>query len=75
MDMSLRGIGIADATGVIRFTNSICENIYGLKAADIIGHHFREFYADSGELEQMLAQARTHGRVDKYTIMARPSEG
>ena len=75
VDMSLRGIGIADATGVIRFANSVCQNIYGLKAADIIGHHFREFYADSGELNQMLAQARTHGRVDNYTIMARHSGG
>ncbi len=75
MDMSLRGIGIADPTGVIRFANSVCQNIYGLKAADIIGHHFREFYADSGELNQMLAQARTQGRVDNYPIMARHSSG
>ena len=75
MDMSLRGIGIADPAGIIRFANSVCQNIYGLKAKDIIGHHFREFYADSGELNQMLAQARTQGRVDNYPTMARHSSG
>ena len=48
MEMCLRGIGIADPTGVIRFANSVCQNIYGLKAEDIVGHHFREFYADPG---------------------------
>lgn len=75
IDMSLRGIGIADPTGVIRFANSICQNIYGLKAEDIVGHHFREFYADPEALNQMLAQARTQGRVDNFPIMARHSSG
>ena len=59
MGMCLRGIGIADPAGIIRFANSICQNIYGLKAEDCLGHHFREFYADRGALNQMLAQART----------------
>ena len=75
MDMSLRGIGIADATGIIRYANSVCQNIYGLKAEEIVGHHFREFYADPETLNQMLAQARTQGRVDNFPIMARHSGG
>ena len=75
MDMSLRGIGIADPTGVIRYANSVCQNIYGLKAEEIVGRHFREFYADPEALNQMLAQARTQGRVDNYPIMARHSSG
>jgi PAS domain S-box-containing protein len=75
LDMCLRGVGIADPTGIIRFANPVCQNIYGLKAEDIVGHHFREFYADPEALNQMLAQARTHGRVDNYPIMARHSSG
>jgi PAS domain S-box-containing protein len=75
IDMSLRGIGIADPNGVIRYVNSVCQNIYGLQDKDILGHNFREFYADSGELNRMLAQARIQGRVDNYPIMARHSSG
>ena len=75
VDMSLRGVGIADPSGVIRYTNSVCHNIYGLKASEIVGHHFKEFYFDSEALNQMLAQARTQGRVDNYPIQARHSSG
>lgn len=75
LDMGLRGIGIADANGIIRYANSVCQNIYGVQAKEIIGHHFREFYADSEALNRMLVQARTQGRVDNYPIMARHSRG
>jgi PAS domain S-box-containing protein len=75
IDMSLRGIGLADATGVIRYVNAVCQNIYGLPPQDIIGHHFREFYADSEALNRMLAQARIQGRVDGFPIMARQRGG
>ena len=44
--MSLRGVGIADRNGIIRYTNSVCQNIYGLKSEEIVGRHFRELYAD-----------------------------
>ncbi len=74
-ELSLHGIGIADREGIIRYTNQVCENIYGLKSAEIIGRHFREFYADAKTLNEMLAQARTNGRVDNFPIMARQSDG
>ena len=47
--MSLRCVGIADRDGIIRFASSVCQNIYGLKPEEIVGRHFREFYADSGD--------------------------
>ncbi|MCL4502709.1 MAG: ATP-binding protein [Deltaproteobacteria bacterium] len=74
-ELSLHGIGIADRDGVIRYTNKVCQNIYGLKSEEIIGRHFREFYADPKTLNSMLAQARTYGRVDNYPIMARHRDG
>ena len=74
-ELSLHGIGIADHAGVIRYTNKVCQNIYGLKSEEIIGSHFREFYADSKTLNELLAQARTHGRVDNFPILARHSDG
>ncbi len=75
MSMSLRGIGISDNTGVIRFANPVCKNIYGFPAEEIVGRHFREFYADSEAVNQMLALARAQDRVDKYAIMARHKSG
>ncbi len=75
LDMSLRGIGITDHTGIIRLANSVCQNIYGLKAADIVGRHFRQFYADPAELNQMLAQLRAAGRVDNYPVSGRHKDG
>ncbi len=74
-ELSLHGVGIADRDGIIRYTNQVCQNIYGLKSEEIIGRHFREFYADSETLNEMLAQARTYGRVDNFPIMARYSDG
>ncbi len=74
-ELSLHGIGITDRDGVIRYTNQVCQNIYGLKRAEIIGRHFSEFYADPKTLKEMLAQARTYGRVDNFPIMARHSDG
>ena len=41
-ELSLHGVGITDRDGVIRYTNQVCQNIYGLKSAEIIGRHFRE---------------------------------
>lgn len=74
-ELSLHGIGIADRDGVIRYTNQVCQNLFGLKSAEIIGRYFREFYADPKTLNEMLAQARTYGRVDNFPIMARHRDG
>jgi PAS domain S-box-containing protein len=74
-DLSLRCVGIADQTGIIRYTNSVCQNIYGLKPEEILGRHFRELYANPEDLNKMVAQARVQGRVDNYPIQARHSSG
>lgn len=74
-ELSLHGVGIADQAGIMRYTNSICQNIYGLKSEEIVGHHFREFYADPKALNSMLAQVRIQGRVDSFPIMARHRDG
>ena len=74
-ELSLHGVGITDRDGIIRYTNKVCQNIYGLKSEEIIGRHFREFYADPKTMDKMLAQARTYGRVDNFPILARHSDG
>jgi PAS domain S-box-containing protein len=75
IDQSLRGVGIADPQGIIRYANSVCQSIFGLDAQEIVGRHFREFYADQEAVSQMLAQTRAQGRVENYPILALHSSG
>jgi PAS domain S-box-containing protein len=73
--LSLRCVGITDHLGIIRFTNPGCRLIYGWEPQEMVGHHFREFYDDAAELEKMLFEARSKGRVENWPIMARNREG
>jgi PAS domain S-box-containing protein len=71
IDMSRRCVGLVDHTGIIRYANAVCRSLYGLERAEIVGRHFRELYADLGDLNRMLSRARLQGRVDNYPILAR----
>ena len=73
--LSLRCVGITDGEGIIRFINPVCHLIYGWEPQEIIGRHFREFYTDAADLEKMLFEARTKGRVENWPIMARNRHG
>jgi PAS domain S-box-containing protein len=75
VNQSLRCIAIADQEGVIRYAGPVCQNIYGLTPPEIVGRHFREFYADSGSLDRMLVRSRLEGRVDRWPILARRRDG
>jgi PAS domain S-box-containing protein len=72
---SLRGVGIVDPQGVIRYANAACRTIYGWEAEELVGRHFRELYADPQALNRMLARARLTGRVDRWPISARTRGG
>lgn len=74
-NLSLRGVGVTDHTGIIRFTNPGCTLIFGQEPREIMGRHFREFYADSRALDKMLAECRAKGRVENWPIMARNRQG
>ena len=75
VEESLTGVGIADPQGIIRYANPACRSIYGWEAEEMVGRHFREFYADPRDLDRMLAQARLQGRVDRWPIDARTRGG
>lgn len=75
MGLSLRCVGITDDQGIIRYSSSVCQNIYGVKPEEIVGRHFRELYDDPQALNEMLAQARSQGRIDNFPIMARDNQG
>lgn len=70
-NLSLRCVGITDRTGIIRFTNPVCVQIYDLEPQEIIGRHYRELYAQPPDLERMLAEIRTKGRVENWPIKVR----
>lgn len=74
-NLSLRCVAVTDKSGVIRFANPACTLIYGLEPREIVGRHFREFYADPGALDRMLAECRAKGRVENWPIMARDRQG
>jgi PAS domain S-box-containing protein len=75
LDMNLRGVGLVDERGVVRYANPVCQNIYGVNPDEIVGRHFREFYADPQSLNRMLAELRKHGRVDRWPTEARQADG
>jgi PAS domain S-box-containing protein len=74
-NLSLRGVGVTDHLGIVRFVNPACTLIYGLEPREIIGRHFREFYADTEALDRMLAECRAKGRVENWPIIARNRQG
>ncbi|MHB8066642.1 MAG: hybrid sensor histidine kinase/response regulator [Desulfobaccales bacterium] len=69
--LALRCVGITDRSGIIRFTNPACRQIYDLEPQEIIGRHFRELYAHPPALEKMLAEIRAKGRVENWPIKVR----
>jgi PAS domain S-box-containing protein len=73
--LSLRCVGITDHQGIIRFVNPGCRLIYGCEPQEMVGRHFREFYTEAADLEKMLLEARTNGRVMNWPIKARSREG
>jgi PAS domain S-box-containing protein len=75
LNLSLRGVGIVDERGVVRYANPACRNIYGRSPEEIVGRHFRELYADPQDLNRMLAELRKHGRVDQWPTQARRGDG
>jgi PAS domain S-box-containing protein len=75
LDMILCGVGLVDDRGVVRYVNSGCRNIYGRTPDEMVGRHFREFYADPHSLNCMLAELRKHGRVDRWPTEARAADG
>jgi PAS domain S-box-containing protein len=75
LNMNLRGVGLVDERGVVRYANPACRNIYGVNPDEIVGRHFREFYADPLSLNSMLAELRKHGRVDRWPTQARRADG
>lgn len=75
LDMNLCGMALADEQGVVRFANLGCRNIYGIPPEEIVGRHFREFYADPRSLNHLLAELRKNGRVDRWPTQARRADG
>ena len=74
-NMSFRGVIVTDHKGIIRFANPGCTLICGLEPHEIVGRHFREFYADSPALDRMLAACRDKGRVEDWPIMTLDRQG
>lgn len=74
-NLSLRGVIVTDHTGIVRFANPGCTLICGLEPREIVGRHFREFYADSLSLDRMLAVCRDKGRVEDWPIMTLDRQG
>ncbi|MEW6660036.1 MAG: ATP-binding protein [Thermodesulfobacteriota bacterium] len=74
-NLSLRCVGLTDHAGIIRFTNPACMQIYDLEPQEMMGRHFREFYAQPAALEKMLAELRAKGRVENWPIKARNRQG
>jgi PAS domain S-box-containing protein len=75
LNMNLQGVGLVDERGVVRYANPGCRNIYGVNPDEIVGRHFREFYAEPQSLNRMLAELRKHGRVDRWPTEARRADG
>jgi PAS domain S-box-containing protein len=75
LDMILCAVGLVDERGVVRYANPVCRTIYGVNPDEIVGRHFREFYADPQSLNFMLAELRKHGRVDRWPTKARRADG
>ncbi len=74
-NLSLRCVGVTDHTGIIRFTNPASNLIFGVDTTELVGRHFREFYADPRALDRMLAECRAKGRVENWPIMVRSRNG
>ncbi|MBI4643316.1 MAG: response regulator [Deltaproteobacteria bacterium] len=74
-NLSLDCVGVTDHTGIIRFTNPACTLIFGMEPREVIGRHFREFYADPKALDKMLAECRAKGRVENWPMMVRNRQG
>jgi len=74
-NLCLRGVSVTGHTGIIRFANPVCTLICGLPPLEIVGRHFREFYADPRDLDKMLAECRAKGRVDDWPIMILNRQG
>jgi PAS domain S-box-containing protein len=74
-NLSLRCVGLTDHSGIIRFTNPACVQIYDLEPQEMVGRHFQEFYAQPAALEKMLAELRAKGRVENWPIKARNRQG
>jgi PAS domain S-box-containing protein len=64
-----------DAQGIIRYTSPACRAIYGWEPREMVGKHFREFYADGEALEKMLSEIRLKGRAEHYLNLARTKDG
>ena len=75
LSLCLRGVGIVDRHGIIRYANYMCRSIFGIDPPRLLGRHFRELYADPQEVKQMLAHSRLQGRVDDWPIMVRRQDG
>ena len=75
LSLCLRGVGIVDRHGIIRYANYMCRSIFGVDPPRLLGRHFREVYADPQEVKQMLARSRLQGRVDDWPIMVRRQDG
>lgn len=73
-NLSLRCVGVTDPNGIISFTNPAANLIFGVDPREVVGRHFREFYADSEALDRMLAECRAKGRVENWPIMVRHRE-
>jgi PAS domain S-box-containing protein len=75
LNLSLRGVGIVDEQGIVRYANPACGNIYGMNPEEIVGRHFRELYGDHEDLQRMLAELRKHGRLEQWPAQARRADG
>ena len=67
-NLCLRCVAVTDAQGIIRFTNPACNLVFGFEPREVMGRHFREFYAEPAALDQMLAECRAKGQVENWPI-------
>ncbi len=70
---SFDGIFVADGEGTTLFVNAGCERNYGLKAADLIGHHVSEFESKGWIRPVIATQVAQSGR--RLTATQRTHEG
>ncbi len=74
-NLCLRCVVISDHSGIIRFSNPACSQIFDLEPHEMVGRHFREFYAHSEALDMMLAESKAKGLVENWPIMTRNRQG
>ncbi len=74
-ELSVDCFGLVDQEGILQQVSAGVLPIYGLHPEEMVGRHFREFYADRDSLGEMLQKLRDQGSVEEWAIEAQGGNG